>query len=66
MGKKPLEASIYIETIPFLETRTYVQKVMANAHFYALRLGTKVQTLKSRLGVVPASNKAEVMTAEIE
>ena len=66
MGKQPLEAAIYIESIPFLETRTYVQKVMANAHFYALRLGTKVQTLKSRLGVVPASDRTEVMTAEIE
>ena len=66
MAKQPLEAAIYIETIPFFETRNYVQKVMANANFYAPRLGTKVQTLKSRLGIIPARAKAEVITAEIE
>jgi len=47
-----LEGAIYAETIPFSETRGYVQKVMANAYFYAHRLGTKVQTLKQRLSVV--------------
>lgn len=47
-----LEGPIYAETIPFSETRGYVQKVMANAYFYANRLGTKVQTLKQRLGVI--------------
>lgn len=66
MAKQPMEAAIYIETIPYLETRTYVQKVMANANFYAPRLGTKIQTLKSRLGIIPARAKVEVMTAEIE
>lgn len=54
MADKPLEAAIFIETIPFAETRNYVQKVMANAHLYAPRLGTKIQSLKARLGVVPA------------
>jgi soluble lytic murein transglycosylase len=50
----PLEAAIYIETIPFSETRNYVQKVMANAHIYAPRLGTPIKTLKARLGAIPA------------
>lgn len=48
----PVEGAIYAETIPIYETRLYVQKVMANAYFYAHRLGTKVQTLKQRLGMV--------------
>lgn len=47
-----VEGAIYAETIPIYETRLYVQKVMANAYFYAHRLGTKVMTLKQRLGVV--------------
>ncbi|NOT68295.1 MAG: transglycosylase SLT domain-containing protein [Methylophilaceae bacterium] len=51
-----LEAAIYIENIPFEETRTYVQKVMANAQYYAPRLGIKSQTLKQRLGVIVGSN----------
>ena len=49
---QPLEGAIYAETIPFGETRNYVQKVMGNAYFYAHRLGIKIQTLKQRLGVI--------------
>ena len=52
----PMEGAIYVETIPFAETRNYVQKVMANAHLYAPRLGLKVISLKQRLGVIPSSN----------
>ena len=66
MASEPLEAAIYIETIPFSETRNYVQKVMANATFYAPRLGTKIQSLKSRLGVIPGSGKPEVIEADNE
>ena len=50
----PLEGAIYIETIPFLETREYVKKVMANAMHYSQRLGLERTALKDRLGVVPA------------
>jgi soluble lytic murein transglycosylase len=49
---KPLEGAVYIETIPFLETRDYVKKVMSNAQYYAQRLGTQMQTIKQRLGTV--------------
>lgn len=51
----PLEGAIYAETIPFSETRTYVQRVMANAHLYAHQLGLKPITLKQRLGVIPSN-----------
>lgn len=50
----PLEGAIYAETIPFSETRSYVQKVMANAHLYAPRLGLKPISLKQRLGTIPS------------
>lgn len=49
-----LEGAIYAETIPFTETRDYVKKVMANAQFYAMGFGSKKQTLKQRLGTIPA------------
>lgn len=52
----PLEGAIYAETIPFSETRSYVQKVMANAHLYATRLGLKAIPLKKRLGIIPSSS----------
>lgn len=60
---KTTEGAIYAETIPFSETRNYVQKVMGNAHFYAQRLGAKMQTLKQRLGFI-APNQNSVMTTE--
>ncbi|MCB5190462.1 lytic transglycosylase domain-containing protein [Methylobacillus arboreus] len=50
---KPLEGAIYAETIPFSETRDYVKKVLGNSFYYSQQLGTKQQTLKQRLGVVP-------------
>ncbi|MBI1396108.1 MAG: transglycosylase SLT domain-containing protein [Betaproteobacteria bacterium] len=50
----PLEGAIYIDTIPFTETRGYVRKVMANAVQYARRFGRHMETLTQRLGIVPA------------
>jgi soluble lytic murein transglycosylase len=66
MASEPMEAAIYIETIPFSETRTYVQRVMANAHIYASRLGTKIQSLKTRIGTIPGSGKPEVTDMDEE
>jgi len=66
LASEPLEAAIYIETIPFSETRNYVQKVMANAQMYAPRLGAPVQSLKSRLGVIPAAGKPETVLADAD
>lgn len=59
----PTEGAIYAETIPFSETRNYVQKVMGNAQFYAQRLGARMQTLKQRMGIV-AGTETGVMAAE--
>lgn len=61
---EPMEGAIYAETIPFSETRTYVQKVMGNAYFYAQRLGIRMQTLKERLGMVNADGAAPVDGAD--
>lgn len=47
-----MEGAIYAETIPFNETRDYVQKVMANASYYGHVFGQQVQSLKERLGTV--------------
>lgn len=53
-AKQPLEGAIYAETIPFNETRVYVQRVMANTHMYAKQIGITDKTLKQRMGTVPA------------
>ncbi len=60
MAATPLEGAIYAETIPFSETRSYVQKVMANAHLYAYQLGLKSTSLKQRMGVIPGNLVAPV------
>jgi peptidoglycan lytic transglycosylase len=52
----PLEGAIWVESIPFNETRDYVKKVLANAMFYARELDQPYVPLSTRLGVVPPRN----------
>lgn len=53
-GDAELEATRYIESIPFAETRDYAKKVMTNAVHYALALGQGETRLSLRLGSIPA------------
>jgi soluble lytic murein transglycosylase len=53
---KPLEGAIYIECIPFDETRDYVKKVMSNTVYYAKLFGQSTLSLKQRLGVIEAKS----------
>ena len=55
---------MYIETIPFGETRDYVKKVMSNAQYYAQRLGMQAQTLKQRLGLIYKVEAVNVDSSE--
>ena len=59
----PLEAAIYMETIPFSETRDYVKRVMSNTIYYAALFEGKDQSIKRRLVPigprVPTDPKAE-------
>jgi soluble lytic murein transglycosylase len=54
----PLEGAIYVESIPFQETRDYVKRVMTNAMFYRMRFGGEKRSLKDRLGTIPARKVA--------
>lgn len=47
-----VEGAIFVESIPFNETRDYVKKVMSNAVYYAALQDGKPQSLKARLGMV--------------
>jgi soluble lytic murein transglycosylase len=53
---KHLEGAIYIETIPFNETRDYVKKVMSNAVYYSIQFEGRGPSLKQRLGVISPRN----------
>ncbi len=48
----PLEGAVWVETIPFNETRDYVKKVLANAMIYARSLDQDNVPLVTRLGTV--------------
>ena len=51
----PLPVDVYTETIPFLETRDYVKKVMTNAVHYGLGFEQGSQSITERMGkVIPA------------
>lgn len=63
---RPMEAAVYIETIPFPETRDYVKKVMSNAMYYAARFGQPSVLLKDRLGIVPPRRAAVAAAADGE
>ena len=63
-GTRPLEGAIYIETIPFAETRQYVKKVMSNTVYYAALSGQEQRSLKSRLGTIGVAGVAISMRVE--
>jgi soluble lytic murein transglycosylase len=48
----PLEGAIWVETIPFNETRDYVKRVLVNATLYAHMLDRPYVSLTQRLGTV--------------
>lgn len=61
----PLEGAIWVETIPYNETRDYVKKVLANAVLYANALNRPYVPLSTRLGtIMPRSAIAVVTQAE--
>ena len=49
------DADVWIDTIPFTETRRYVRAVMAYAAIYEYHLNGKPQRLQSKLRKVPAA-----------
>jgi len=51
-AERPLEGAVYVESIPFTETRDYVRKVMSNTMYYSRLFGQPFITLKQRLGTI--------------
>ncbi|WP_296945576.1 lytic transglycosylase domain-containing protein [uncultured Massilia sp.] len=54
----PMEGAIFVESIPFEETRTYVRNVMSNATNYAALFDKRPQSLKARLGTITPRGNA--------
>jgi soluble lytic murein transglycosylase len=55
-GKQTLEGAIYVESIPYDETRDYVKKVMSNTYYYSTLFGQPTRPLKQRLGIIEPEN----------
>lgn len=53
-----MEADIWIDTIPYTETRRYVRAVLAYAAIYEQQLNGKPQRLSDKLRLVPAASGA--------
>jgi soluble lytic murein transglycosylase len=47
-----MDADIWVDTMPFHETREYVRRVMAYAVFYDQRLEQPIQRLSERMRTV--------------
>jgi len=52
MPKDPIAADLWVESIPFTETRNYVQRVMAYTVIYDFRLDGEAAKMRSRMPVV--------------
>jgi soluble lytic murein transglycosylase len=61
----PLEGAIWVETIPFNETRDYVKKVLANAVVYGQAFNASQPPLTERLGTVAPRGGAPVVTSAV-
>jgi len=64
-AETPLEGAIYVDTIPFVETRDYVRKVLGNAMHYRQRMGQEPIRLTDKLGMIPPRPAGRV-TAEMD
>ena len=53
LPKSEMDGEVWVETIPFAETRDYVEKVLANATYYSMGLGLTKPSLKGWLAPVP-------------
>lgn len=62
---QPLEGAVYVETIPFNETRDYVKQVFANAWFYRHRLTGQAPSLRQLVGTVPGRDGADAALAAV-
>lgn len=61
---RQLDPVIYIETIPFDETRDYVKKVMTNAQYYGATFGIST-SFHQRLQPVPSKNAVPPVSPDV-
>ncbi len=66
LDTRPVEdAAVWIETIPYFETRDYIPRVLAFTAIYDWRLQQPVTRVSSRMPGLDSSNMKPVETAEV-
>ena len=65
MRRPPLEGAIFVESIPFDETRDYVKRVMANTVHYAVLYGGEQRAAQGAPGHDPGRAGDEAQAEEI-
>ena len=59
--EQPMEGAVFLESIPFSETRGYVRNVLANATNYAAVFENKPQSIRTRLHPVQPRERASIL-----
>jgi soluble lytic murein transglycosylase len=59
--EQPMEGAVFVESIPFSETRSYVRNVMANATNYAAVFEQKPQSIRTRLRTVQPRERTSIL-----
>ena len=54
--QKPMEGAIFIESIPFFETRDYVKNVLSNTFTYASLLNEDLGSFSDFVGTIHPAN----------
>ncbi len=57
--QRALDADVWVDTVPYNETRNYVKNVMAFTAVYAYRLETVLRRLSERMPAVPSTANGE-------
>jgi soluble lytic murein transglycosylase len=64
-GDARMEGAIFVETIPFTETRDYVKSVMSNTVYYSALFAAKPQSLKARLGTIQPRGPGDTLVESL-
>lgn len=59
--EQPMEGAVFVESIPFSETRNYVRNVLANATNYAAVFENKPQSIRTRVRPVQPRERAAIL-----
>lgn len=65
-GSRPTEAAMWIETLPYFETREYIPRVLAFSTIYDWRLAQPVVRVSSRMPALDSGKMSSPKIAEVE